>query len=251
MTTTTSSTITSVSTAASITVPLPDIPVGGIIVNWEYRYVEGCSCLECVAHNVGLLYYSNHLPVPAGCLTRSAPHEYAKDPPGPNTDAWRERSARGSKLLRGLLTGEQLKVWDRFRSLIIRYDQSYDCGDDCCVDGLGRSGATGLLITPEDDRTFGRWEFNQKGELIHIRNIWSLDRDSWSYEDELISLLLAQRNDPVLFIGTGCRDRALYHTARTELLRAKRIMRRIGRFSETTKEGFALADKPGMFAGSF
>lgn len=232
--------------------PIPAIPEGSLTVQRTWRYVDRCLCPECIALRDGRLYWRNdHTLVPANTLMRSAPHEYAKLPPEPNTDAWRERSARGSKLLRSLLTGEQLQVWDRFRSLLIRYKDTYHCGCDDCQAVVPR-GARGLLLTPEHDREWGRWEFDSKGELLHKRNQWALDSQNWSYEDELISLLLYHRSDPGDFLGTGCRDRATYYKKNHGYSQAARIMRRIGRFSLATKEGkFALADEPGMFAGAF
>lgn len=230
---------------------LPAIPAGGLTVVRSWRYVQGCPCDQCRALRDGRLYWRNDSSlVPGACLTRNAPHEYDKIPPEPNTEEWRERSARGSKLLRGLLVGEQLKVWDRFRALIIRYKKPYPCGCDSC-DSVIPKGTAGLLLTPEDNREFGRWEFNTKGGLVHKRNLWTIDQGLWSYEDELISLLLAHRGDPVEFIGTGCRDHAPHHKENSAYRRASRIMRRIMRFPDATKAMFALADEPGMFAGVF
>lgn len=251
----TSTTTSSVTiTVASAPPPPPEIPAGSLTVQRTWRYVEACICHECVAHREGRLYWGNNLElVPATCLTRNAPHEYDKIPPEPNTEEWRERSARGSKLLRGLLVGgEQLKVWDRFRSLIIRYKAPYDCGCDSCAES--DAGATGLLLTPEDDREFGRWEFDSKGGLLHKRNLWPIDQSLWSYEDELISLLLSYRSEPKDFCGTGCRDRAGYYSDRDSYLRAHRIMRRITRFPDATNVAmtrFTHADQAGMFAGIF
>jgi hypothetical protein len=230
--------------------PPPALPDGARTVTRTWRYVERCLCGDCLAHRAGQLYWRNdNSLVPADTLTRDAPHEYPKAPPEPNTDAWRERSARGSKLLRGLLTGEQLRVWDRFRALIIRYEEFEN--EHCSCDDCNEGPIAGLLLTPEDERELGRWEFNEKGTLIHRRNVWALDGSLWSYEDELISLLLYYQSDPGDFLCVGCRDRASYFETTPAYKRADRIMRRVGRFPETTEGKFALADEPGMFAGTF
>ena len=271
---TTTSTTTAVFSNVMGAMPIAKVlPYGARLANRPFRYCWDCGCADCFAHFEGRLYYRHDYSiVPADCLTRSVPHDYGKLPPKPNTDAWRERQERGSNLLRGLLSGEQLKVWDRFRALIIRYYET-DTSGLCDCDNCNGEQIAGLLLMPENKRDLGRWEFNDKGGLLHRRNLWALESDTWSYEDELISLLLAHRADPVVdFIETGCRDRASYYCNLGSYKRAARTMRRIGRFQEatkvpfattkvpfattkvpfaTTKVPFAKADQAGMFAGIY
>ena len=164
----------------------------------RYAYQAGCECPPCRYCREGRLYRScadtRILPIPPRV---SIPHEDHLPAPAEGTREWGERQRRGEALLLALLTPLQTWEWRRHRAIRIPYPL--------------KAPRKALLVFPERYKNVGwKYEFWPSGEPYARRNIWVAGDSKWSYEDELISLILMRRASWEQFRDRGCRDEVQY-----------------------------------------